>query len=302
MRRPFNKPLKISNQRPKGNNYMLKLAEVLKSIALQSGVSETEFKSILDNPALASIEVDDAVSTKLVAPRLSMDAAKNNPDLKKHFTALALNGIDAGLERLATDNGLSVEEITELKGLESTAKRIETITSKIKTLEAAKSNKGADTEKLTKEIETLNANILTERNNTIAKLQEKDNSLEVERINWTLDTMLSNFDYSTPVDKEINVTLGKSLFNKSISEKGLKVVRKDNALSLQTAEGTEYFDNNVKVGINDYMTKVLANAKVLKASNSTPAVKTPQQRTSTTQTGNGFANADAVIAELEAKG
>ena len=284
---------------------MSKLAEVFKTMVEQCGVSvsDTTIKSILDNPALASIEVDDAVSTKLIAPRLSMDAAKNNPDLKKHFTALALNGIDAGLERLATDNGLSAEEITELKGLESTAKRIETITSKIKTLEAAKakSTPGADTEKLTKQIETLNADILAERNNTITKLQEKDNSLEAEKINWTLDTMLSNFDYSTPVDKEINVTLGKSLFNKSISEKGLKVVRKDNTLSLQTAEGTEYFDNNVKVGINDYMTKVLANAKVLKASNSTPVPKTPQQRTTHNNAGNGFDNADAVIAELEAK-
>lgn len=281
----------------------MKIADVFKSIALQSGVSETEIKTILDNPAFASIEVDDIVSTKLTAQRLSMDAAKNNPDLKKHFTALALNGIDAGLERLATENGFTPEDVTELKGLESTAKRIETLATKIKTLEASKSTKGADTEKLTKQIEQLNADILNERNSTITKLQEKDNSLETERINWTLDTMLSNFDYSTPVDKSINVQLGKSLLSTSLSEKGLKIVRKDGILSLQTAEGTEYFDNNVKVDVNNYMTKVLANAKVLKASNSTPAKTPAQQRTSTsTQTGNGFDNADSIIAELESKG
>lgn len=281
---------------------MLKLADVLKSIALQSGVSETEFKSVLDNPALASIEVDDIVSTKLTAQRLSMDAAKNNPDLKKHFTALALNGIDAGLERLATEHGLTPEDIIELKGLESTSKRMDSLTSKIKTLEAAKSTKGADTEKLTKQIEALNADILKERNDKIAELKAKDDSLETERTDWTANGILSNFEYATNVDKDINVTVAKALINKELQSKGLKLTRKDNVLSLLTAEGTEYFENNAKVGYQDFATKVVANAKLLKASNSTPAKTPAQQRTQGTNTGNGFDNADAVIAELEAKG
>lgn len=281
---------------------MLKLADVLKSIALQSGVSETEFKSVLDNPALASIEVDDIVSTKLTSPRLSMDAAKNNPDLKKHFTALALNGIDAGLERLATEHGLTAEDITELKGLESTSKRMDSLTSKIKTLEAAKLTKGADTEKLTKQIEALNADILKERNDKIAELKAKDDSLETERTDWTANGILSNFEYATNVDKDINVTVAKALINKELQSKGLKLTRKDNVLSLLTAEGTEYFENNAKVGYQDFATKVVANAKLLKASNSTPAKTPAQQRTQGTNTGNGFDNADAVIAELEAKG
>ncbi len=281
---------------------MLKLADVLKSIASQSGVSETEIKTILDNPALASIEVDDVVSTKLTAPRLSMDAAKNNPDLKKHFTALALNGVDAGLERLATEHGLSAEDITELKALDNTSKRMDSLTSKIKTLEAAKSTKGADTDKLNKTIEELNGQIVKVREEKIAELKAKDDGLENERTDWTSNNVLSNFEYAMQVDKEINVLTTKALVNKELQKLGLNVKRENDDLVLKTSEGTDYFDTtNKKVSYQDFATKVAANNKLLKASNSTPPAKgTPIPRT-TTSNNNTFDNADSVIAELESK-
>lgn len=274
----------------------MKIKDLIKSIASQSGVSETEIKTLLDNTTLDSIEIEDAVSTKLVAPRLSLEAAKNNPDLKKHFTALALNGIDAELERTATEHGLTAEEISELKALESTSKRVSAITKKVQALEAAKVGKGtADTEKLNKQIEDLNNQIVSERNSKVSELAAKDASLENERIDWTLNSMLSNHEYATPVDKEINILTAKTLINKSIQEKGLKIVRENNNLVLKTSEGTEYFDNNVKVGVQDFTTKVLANAKLLKASNSTTTKSTTQ---TVSVAGNSIKNADSVLAQL----
>lgn len=274
----------------------MKIKDLIKSIASQSGVSETEIKTLLDNTTLDSIEIEDAVSTKLVAPRLSLEAAKNNPDLKKHFTALALNGIDAELERTATEHGLTAEEISELKALDSTSKRVSAITKKVQALEAAKVGKGtADTEKLNKQIEDLNNQIVSERNSKVSELAAKDASLENERIDWTLNSMLSNHEYATPVDKEINILTAKTLINKSIQEKGLKIVRENNNLVLKTSEGTEYFDNNVKVGVQDFTTKVLANAKLLKASNSTTTKSTTQ---TVSVAGNSIKNADSVLAQL----
>lgn len=277
---------------------MSKLAEVIKSVALQSGVAETEIKELLDNTALSSIELSDEVSTKLTAPRLSLDAAKNNPDLKKHFTALALNGIDAEIERTATEHGLSAEEISEFKKLESTTKRIGAITKKVQALTELKATKpSADTEKLNKQIEELNNQILGVRAEAENTIKQKDLSLENERIDWTLNNILSNFEYATGVDKEINVTVGKTLIGKALQEKGLKITRENNTLVLKTAEGTDYFENNAKVGIQDFTTKTLANAKVLKASSSTP----PARPTHTPQ-GNGtntIANAETVLSQLQ---
>lgn len=275
---------------------MLKLTEVIKSIALQSGVAETEIKDLLDNAALESIEVQDAVSTKLTAPRLSMDAAKNNPDLKKHFTALALNGIDAELKRNATELGFTPEDITELDGLESTSKRVNTMLKKVQALEASKTGKGsADVEKLNKQIESLNADILKVKTDAEAALKQKDESLETERTDWALNSILSNYDYATGVDKDINIQVAKTLLTKAYQEKGLKITRENNALVFKTAEGTDYFDNNAKVSVNDFATKVLANAKVLKASSST----TSKPATQTVITNNNpIKNADSVAKEL----
>lgn len=276
----------------------MKIKDLIKSIALQSGVSETEIKTLLDNTTLDSIEIEDAVSTKLTAPRLSMDAAKNNPDLKKHFTALALNGIDAELERTATEHGLTAEEISELKALDSTSLRTKTLVAKVKALETAKAGAGtADTVKLNKQIEDLNNQIATERTSKVSELAAKDASLENERIDWTLNSMLSNHEYATPVDKEINILTAKTLISKSIQEKGLKIVRENNGLSLKTSEGTDYFDNNIKVGVQDFTTKVLANAKLLKASSSTPA-KTTTTTTSIVE-GNPIKNVASVLASFK---
>lgn len=277
----------------------MNLAEILKSAAQQSGVSETELKPILDNATLSSIEVDEAVSTKLVAPRLTMDAAKNNPDLKKHFSAQVIDGFEAELYRTATELGLDADAVSEIKGLDSAFKRVSGLAKKVKDIEAAKAGKGsADTEKLNKQIEELNGQILKVREETAVQLQAKDASLENERIGLTLNNMLSNYDYATNVDKDINITLANSLIQKELSAKGLRIVRKDNTLALITSEGTEYFDNNAKVSVNDFAARTLANAKVLKASNSGTTTQT-QRHQPVINKDNPIKNADSIIAQLD---
>ena len=179
----------------------MKLAEIVKSLGLQSGLTETEIKTITDNVALSSIEVADDVSTKLTAQRLSMDAAKNNPDLKKHFHAQSLNGIDAELERTATEMGISVDD---LKALDSTSKRIGHLAKAIQEAESKKAgSKGADTDKLNKQIEELNGQIVKVREETISQLKAKDDSLENERTDWASNNVLSNFEYVMQVDRTL---------------------------------------------------------------------------------------------------
>ena len=147
---------------------MTKLTEVLKSIASQSGVSETELQSIMENSALASIEIDDAISTRLTVPRLTMESAKANPDLKKHFTAQALNGVDSEMQRLMNDMGVSAEVQTEINGLDTTFKRVPALMKKIQELESKKQGAGSeDVAKMNQKISDLNAE-LAKTNETFA--------------------------------------------------------------------------------------------------------------------------------------
>lgn len=265
----------------------MKLADYFKSVALQSGVTEIEIKELLDNAEFAKLEIPDAVSTKLATPLLTMESAKNNPDLKRHFTAQVLDGADSEMKTIMSSYGFDDTTVSELSKLGS-YKRIGAIAEKIKTLEASKiQGKTVDTEKLNQEIEKLNGEMAKMRDETVKQLSDKDASLETERTGYLLSGIFSEFDYATNVDKEINIQLANSLFNKEVQAKGLKVVRENNTLAFKTNEGTDYFDNNVKVPVKDFASKLLANAKVLKTSDSTQTTTTTAtpQFTQTANTG-----------------
>jgi hypothetical protein len=247
----------------------MKLSELFKLIASQSGVAADDagLKTILENTAISSLEVDDAVSTRLTAPRMTIDAAKNNPDLKKYFFAQSLDGIDAEVTRTMAELGLPEEAVTEIKGLEKTSHRVSALAKKVQALESAKVGASAgDKTKLAQDVTKLNEQIVALNNTYAAEKAALQSSFESERIDWNVDNILSGYKYSTPVDLDVNVLTAKTLLNKSLQEKGLKIVKKDGNLSLQTSEGTAYFEDNVKVGIKDFASKTLANAKMLSGS------------------------------------
>jgi hypothetical protein len=264
---------------------MTKLTEVLKSIASQSGVSETELQSIMENSALASIEIDDAISTRLTVPRLTMESAKANPDLKKHFTAQALNGVDSEMQRLMNDMGVSAEIQTEINGLDTTFKRVPALMKKIQELESKKQGAGSeDVAKMNQKISDLNAE-LAKTNETFANERTQlKNGFEQERVDFEFNNILGAFNYALPKETPIEAVkmFGRTIAENGMREKGVKIVKENGSLVLKTSEGTDYFENNVKIGVNDFVQKTLANAKVLSVSGTQtpPATQVVQQHNS----------------------
>lgn len=246
----------------------MKLNEILKSVALQSGVAETELTSILGNTALASIEVDDAISTKLTAPRLSMDAAKSNPDLKKHFTAQALNGVDAEILRSIQEHELDDDAKTEIVAGETTFKKIPILLKKLKEAETKKAAGTGDGKKLNEQITSLNGEIAKIKSDWAIEKKSLVDGFEAERIDNELNSLIGTYNFALPKDtpKKSVIDFGRSLVNTAFAEKGVKIVKENGALVLKTNDGTDHFENNVKVGLGDFVSKTYANAKVLNAS------------------------------------
>lgn len=264
-------------------NKMTKLTEVLKSVALQSGVAETELQSILENASIGSIEIDDALSTKLMAPRLSMESAKSNPDLKKHFTAQALNGIDAELDRTMQEMGLDATIQSEIKGLDTTSKRVSKLTKKIQEIESSKAKGNGDVTKLNEQLTTLNNELKLAKDSIESEKATLRGEFEKERIDWTFNGILGNFNYALPqgTPKEAVIAFGRTIADRGLQEKGLKIVNENGSLVLKTSENTDYFEGNVKVGLNEFVQKTLGNAKVLSVSSpqtqTTPSNQVVQQ-------------------------
>jgi hypothetical protein len=205
----------------------------------QSGVdvSEATITELLGNPAFASMDVDDVVSTKLTAPRLTMDAAKANPDLHKHFSALALNGVDKKIKEFATTFGLSKEELDELESEKSSYERVGLLAKKVQAIEAKKASAPS------KDKETLL------------------NGFENERLGWKLDAVYSEFipQMNKDIKANVNLSIAKQYVTDAMQSKGYKIVNKEGNLALVTVEGNEVYENNIKLSLKDFATKVLAN-------------------------------------------
>jgi hypothetical protein len=278
----------------------MKANEILKTMFTAAGVSldDAKIKSILDNTSLASIDVDDAVSTKLTADRFTLDAAKNNPELHKHFKAVHLNGVDAEVNRLSDEYGLEDTDKTEIKSAENSYKRITTLANKIQKLVEKKSGAtGKDKDTLTKEIEKLNSEIKTVRDGHASELAATKANFDNERLGWKLDSVYGQFvpQMDKKLSAKVNLITARTIASDAITKKGLKIVDKEGNLSLVTAEGTDYYENNAKVSVEDFVSKTLANERLL---NATPPPPKQEQRQPSRENGHGI-KADAYLVATE---
>lgn len=253
----------------------MKFNEVFKKMVEQSGVSVTDatIEKIIGNKELASLEVDDAVSSKLTAERFTFEAAKSNPELHKHFKATILDGVDQEVKRLADEHGFEDSDKTELKSAENSFKRIALLSSKIKTLTEKKAGStGKDKDALTKEVEKLNSELLTIKTDHQTAILAKETAFNDERTGWKLESVFNEF--IPKMDKKnsskINLTIARTVVTDELAKKGLKIVNKDGNLSLLTSTDTQYFENNTPIALNDFVSKTLANEKLLVASDPTP--------------------------------
>ena len=72
----------------------MKLVDFLNTIAAKCG-KQKEFEGIVNNPVLSSVEIPDDVANGINSDLFTLESAKNNSSLKTHFSAGALNGVDA---------------------------------------------------------------------------------------------------------------------------------------------------------------------------------------------------------------
>lgn len=269
-----------------------KLSEIFNTLATASGVdpNDAALTAILGNASLASIEVPDEISNRLTAPRLTMEAAKANPELKSHFTAQALNGVDAYLEKITSEYGFDETAKSEFKAETNTTKRIALVAAKIKALEAAKvGTTGGEKDKLAKDIETLNGQLATLKESHENEKTQLLAGFEKERINYDLRSMALGYNLNLPdsLPADSKYAAVKALLDGSLTEKGVQIVRKDNALTLQTSAGTDFFDptTNQKVSVSDFFQKELANKGMLKAASATTQTQQTTQQTQSSQGG-----------------
>lgn len=247
----------------------MKLNEQLTALFLKLGVDTTsdEVKAILGNASLASIEVSDAVSSKLAGDFFTKDSAMQNPDIRSAIRAEALNGVDAEVDALGTKFGLDDETMTAIKSEKKSGKRYALLVDKIADLkEKSTLATGKDKDALNKQIEKLNGDIVKIGKEWETKLAEVETARKTDKVSWELDGIYKGYDYALPTEKNESVQVAKSIIDSIAKEKGLRFEISDKGVQILTKEGTQYFDNNIAVTPNDFIKKSLLEKKILKVS------------------------------------
>jgi hypothetical protein len=246
-----------------------KINEFLKTLIVKAGGNPEDEKL---KAALAAIvadtEVNDDVVNAIEQGLISIENAKNNhPDIKKHYTALALNGLDSELERLMEDERFDEATITELKGEKSSTKRAALIAKKIKELEAAKAGQGkAETKALNEKIAELNGELrkIKDNENNIKseyekKLRDKDKGYAMRNILSTYQTIYDKLD---PETKNISIN---AILEKNLRSKGYQLdVDENGNLIIATKDGsTAFTDDHRPLTPKIFFDKVMADENLL---------------------------------------
>ena len=100
---------------------------------------DENLSNLLANENLQNIEINDDLANQINGNLLTMDSAKNNSELNKHFKATILNGLDAETKSLMSQLELSDDVVSEIMNEQSSFKRVPLLVNKVVELEKAKS-------------------------------------------------------------------------------------------------------------------------------------------------------------------
>lgn len=286
---------------------MSTLGELINKLALSGGMDADDdgLKTILGNTAVSSLELTDDVVNAINSNLLTIDSAKNNADLKNHFTALALAGVDGELARLQTSYDLTPEIIEKLKGETSSYKRIGMLVEQVKALESAKigqTKEGQDV--LQKSIDDLNKQILENNTSHQTALTDQSTKHRGEMQNLLVKTALSNYDYSLPTSKEVAVSTAENIIFGELAKQGGTVILDDNnnlVLKQSANPEMDLFQDHQKVDFKGFAESTLASHKLLKTIDTPPTGTPPSIAPGTPSvSSNSFAQSvDNNITDLE---
>jgi hypothetical protein len=280
---------------------MNKFKQLFENLAKKAGVDITEAEYLKLTEALKEIDVSDEIATKLESNLYDIESAKQNYNLKSHFTALGLNGVDAqmreAIEELIEDDNIK----GELFNIKSTPARVKSALLKIKELESLKSKadiKGDDgkAKKAQDEIDRLVSEFKTKELNYQSEISKERQAKFDMLAGYKEDLLLNSFKYATELPSDVNVMTAKQLINRSATEQGAKIKFNIESgkfeLKSLNDDSLDFLDvRNNKPSHEDFVKGVLTQNKLLAVTDSN-AIQTQTAQPFVHQQANGYNQVD----------
>ncbi|WP_418894227.1 hypothetical protein [Limibacterium fermenti] len=250
----------------------MKLGDFLNTLAQKVNAQNNPgLIDILSKAELANTELADDFANLLNGGLMSLEAAKNNAPLRNHFYGLALNGVDSELMNVATELGLDEAFVTQLKGEKDTYNKLRGLKDKMVELKNKKPSEETAGKRLEyqQQIDELNKTISTLKESKTKELESLKSQHDSEITDLLIRGNLMSRNYANKdLKPEVNAITAKALVDMALSEKRAIAVREGNRIVLKQKANPEldYYENNVKTGYDDFVTKTLTDSKLLAVS------------------------------------
>lgn len=250
------------------------LGDFINNLAKTSGLKEDDenLVALLATEA-AKVEIKDEFATSLQSGLLTLDAAKQNPDLKKYYSAQILDSMDKEIVSAAEALKLDEPTMQRLASEQSTYKKVGLLANLVKELEPPEPTDppkdDASKKALEATISQLNGEISTLKDESVGKekhdqlVGEKDKQIDL----LYQDKLYSGFRWANSnLPATANITTANALVTAEMAEKDLSWKRENGSLRLVTAEDQDYYLDNKKVTGPDFIQEIAARYDLLENS------------------------------------
>lgn len=255
----------------------MNIAELITKLAAAAGIdtSDPGMINVLSSSEINKVNVPDSISGKLLNGLLSVESAKNNPDIKSHYVAQALNGVDGKISAALDILGFDETEKSKILAETNTYNRIQLLSDaakiKMDALKAAKAKGGSDEniEKLKNEVLALNSQIKKLGEDHAEALASKDTEHNNNLLNLNIRSLLSGKKYATDslkISKELILDSAQKAVLAALETKGAKaVLDSNNQIKLVQKDNPEmpFMEANSVVKFQDLMDTALADQNLL---------------------------------------
>jgi hypothetical protein len=287
------------------------IGELIQQFATASGMPEdnADLKAFLSNPTISGAAIPASISETINKGILTMESAKSNPEIIKHFRANLFDGVDKETTDTLKELGYFDQLKDVLAAEKSTPKKITLALKEIKRLEEAKADGkgGKDLQEklnaLTKQVNDFNAAKATEIESIKTTLKSEYDS-KFEKMAFSQFIGSKKLANPMGLESDILTQIAEAKISKALAEKGYSKALGESGFTLLNKEGVEVYEGTKKISFSDFAEKTLTEAKLLEiGGNNNPPQPQFQQHNQYQQPQNGgqkmtsWAKAAAATAE-----
>lgn len=261
--------------------------EFIAKLASMAGMSPTDpdLVSILSSSEFSNYRLPEGMTSKINSSLLTVDSARNNEGLRRHYHAEILNGLDNNIENTLEKYSIDGDIAESIRSEKKTTEKYNRLIEKLNDVYAKKASATSQGDKadLEKEISRLNSQI-KELNDKVKTAPVERDAFWTERLKGkAIQNMLQSYKFAgeNNIPKDVLIETASVLLNRKLNESKVKLEYNpdSDSIGLKTESGMDFYKDNSPVSFKSFADAVLAESKLLDVTGATAPTSAAAQPT-----------------------